>query len=84
VLDLIQPPVIATLGGVALEALKLIEYHEFTLKEDAGMVRSWNGRRLVPLYHPSPQVVASQRGLQIQLEHFERLESLLKSRTAEV
>jgi uracil-DNA glycosylase family 4 len=81
VIELIQPPVIATLGGVALEALKLIEYHEFTLREDAGTVKSWNGRRLVPLYHPSPQVIASQRGLQTQLEHFKQLEALLKSRS---
>src|SRR5215467_7132133 len=28
VLDLIDPPLIATLGSVGLEALKLIEYHE--------------------------------------------------------
>ena len=72
-IDLIDPPVIATLGSVALEALKLIEYHELSLKQHAGMMNQWNGRTLVPLYHPSPQVIASQRGLDLQLEHFRTL-----------
>jgi uracil-DNA glycosylase family 4 len=70
VLALIDPPLIATLGSVALEALKLIQYHEFTLREHAGTKQEWNGRMLVPLYHPSPQVVASQRGLETQIGHF--------------
>ena len=70
ILGLIDPPVVATLGNVALEALKLIQYHEFTLREHAGTMQAWNGRALVPLYHPSPQVIASQRGLETQLAHF--------------
>ena len=79
VLDLIDPPVIATLGSVALEALKLIQYHEFTLREHAGTRQLWNSRTLVPLYHPSPQVIASQRGLTIQLEHFAVLGRMLRN-----
>jgi uracil-DNA glycosylase family 4 len=79
VLELIDPPVIATLGGIALEALKLIQYHEFTLKEHAGTWLSWNERTLVPLYHPSPQVIASQRGLGTQLGHFTRLKEVLRN-----
>jgi len=78
VLTLIDPPVIATLGSVALEALKLIQYHEFTLRDHAGTVEMWNGRTLVPLYHPSPQVIASQRGLSLQLTHFQCLEKLVR------
>ena len=77
-IELIDPPIIATLGSVALEALKLIQYHEFTLREDAGTVQGWNGRVLVPLYHPSPQVVASQRGLDVQLTHFQALATVLR------
>src|SRR5690349_1729245 len=34
-IDLIQPSIIVTLGTVALEALRLIHYHKFTLKNDA-------------------------------------------------
>jgi DNA polymerase len=41
VLELIRPKVIATLGGVALEALTSIAYHEFRLKTHAGAVLSW-------------------------------------------
>lgn len=78
ILGLIDPPVVATLGGVALEALKLIQYHEFTLREHAGTVQRWGERVLVPLYHPSPQVIASQRGLTTQLEHFQTLRGLLR------
>jgi uracil-DNA glycosylase family 4 len=79
VLALVGPPVIATLGSVALEALKLIQYHEFTLRDHAGTVQTWNGRTLVPLYHPSPQVIASQRGLSLQLTHFQTLGDLLRN-----
>ena len=80
VLKLIDPPVIATLGSVALEALKLIEYHEFTLREHAGTLRKWHGWTLVPLYHPSPQVIASQRGIDTQLMHFQSLGRLLRNK----
>jgi len=77
VIDLIDPPVIATLGSVALEALQILENHGLSLRENAGTVHHWNGRKLVPLYHPSPQVIASQRGLGMQLEHFKTLSKLI-------
>jgi len=76
VLTLIKPRIIATLGVVGLEALSLIAYHEFKLKTHAGQIVDWNGAKLLPLYHPSPQVVASQRGLDLQLEHFATLSSI--------
>lgn len=76
-IDLIRPRVVATLGAVALAAIKVVEYHDFTLKEDAGNVLEWNAASLVPLYHPSPQVIASQRGLDRQLEHFQALAGVL-------
>lgn len=76
-LDLIDPHVVATLGAVGLDSLKLIEPHAFTLKEHAGMILEWNGRILVPLYHPSPLVIASQRGLDTQLAHFRTLKKVL-------
>ncbi len=72
-LDLVRPPIIATLGSVALEAIGLIEYHEFKLKPDAGTLQRWNKRQLVPLYHPSPQVFASSRKLQQQIEDYRTL-----------
>ena len=59
-----------TLGSVALEALKRIESHSYTLKESAGKILQWHGRLLVPIYHPSPQVLASHRREAAQLEDY--------------
>ena len=69
-IELINPRVIVTLGSVALEALKRIQYHELNLKESAAKEQSWNGRVLVPIYHPSPQVLASHRREAEQLEDY--------------
>ena len=60
-IELINPKIIVTLGRVALEALQAIEYHQFELQKDVGKILSWNHRLLVPLYHQSPQVLASHR-----------------------
>jgi uracil-DNA glycosylase family 4 len=60
-IELIDPTVIVTLGSVALEALKRIQYHELNLKDSAAQIHSWQERTLVPIYHPSPQVLASHR-----------------------
>jgi len=77
-LKLINPQIIATLGNVALEALKTIEYHQFTLKNNAAEIFDWNGRILVPLYHPSPQVIASHRREPEQLADFQNLAKALE------
>ncbi len=65
-IELINPQVIVTLGGVALEALKTIEAHRLTLREDAAKLREWHGRTLIPLYHPSPQVLITSRDVRAQ------------------
>jgi len=67
----VNPRVIVTLGSVALEALKRIQYHELSLKDSAAKVQSWNGRVLVPIYHPSPQVLASHRREAEQLQDYQ-------------
>ncbi len=69
-IELINPQVIVTLGGVALEALKTIEAHQFTLRDDAAKLRDWNGRTLIPLYHPSPQVLITSRDEGAQLRDY--------------
>lgn len=76
-LEVIAPPVVVTLGAVSLAALKAVEYHPFTLKENVGQIRGWNGRLLVPLYHPSPQVLASHRREPQQLEDYKSVERAL-------
>lgn len=72
-IEIINPKIIVTLGGVALEALKMIEYHQFTLKLEAAKILDWNARILLPLYHPSPQVIASHRRMHEQLADFKVL-----------
>ena len=80
-IELLAPKVIVTIGSVALEALKAIEYHEFVLKNDVGKILNWKGRKLVPLYHPSPQVVISVRRMSQQLEDFQILKKTLEMRS---
>ena len=71
VIEVVNPRVIVTLGSVALEALKRIQYHELSLKESAAQIHAWNERVLVPIYHPSPQVLASHRREAEQLRDYE-------------
>lgn len=69
-LELVDPAVIVTLGSVALDALKTIEPHDLSLKESAARIHHWNERVLVPIYHPSPQVLASHRREAQQLSDY--------------
>jgi uracil-DNA glycosylase len=70
-IEIVDPKVVVTLGSVALEALKRIHYHELNLKEAAARIHEWNGRVLVPIYHPSPQVLASHRREAEQLRDYQ-------------
>ena len=70
-IDLVDPQVIVTLGSVALESLKRIQPHELSLKTSASQIHSWNDRVLVPIYHPSPQVLASHRREAEQLKDYQ-------------
>ena len=72
-LEVVDPSVVVTLGAVSLAALRAVEYHPFTLKENVGQVHAWHGRLLVPLYHPSPQVLASHRREAAQLEDYKQV-----------
>ncbi|HEX8745699.1 MAG TPA: uracil-DNA glycosylase [Pyrinomonadaceae bacterium] len=76
-IEVIGPRVIATMGRVSLEALRAIEYHPLNLREAAGKVFEWGGRVLVPLYHPSPQVLASHRREAEQLRDYRAVERAL-------
>ena len=70
-IELVDPRVVVTLGTVALEALKLVHYHDFNLKHAAGRICGWNSRMLVPLYHPSPQVLITSRKEAAQLKDYQ-------------
>lgn len=76
-IELVNPRVIVTLGAVALEALRRIEYHELSLKDAVGTLQEWNGRLLVPVYHPSPQVLASHRREVSQLKDYRAIQRAL-------
>jgi DNA polymerase len=69
-IELVNPQVIVTLGGVALEALKRLHDHPFTLRDDGAKVRQWNDRTLIPLYHPSPQVLITSRDVNHQMRDY--------------
>lgn len=69
-IELVNPELIVTLGGVALEALKRLHDHPFTLRADSAQRRQWNGRTLIPLYHPSPQVLITSRDEQQQIKDY--------------
>ena len=76
--EVVDPRVVVTLGSVALAALRGVEYHRLTLKEDAGRVYEWGARLLVPLYHPSPQVLASHRREAAQLRDYRAVSRALR------
>jgi len=78
-IELVDPRVVVTLGSVALEALKRIHYHELNLKEDAALIHSWQERLLVPIYHPSPQVLASHRREEQQLKDYQVVASAVRA-----
>src|SRR5262245_31445481 len=77
-IELINPQVVATLGAVALDALKLIEAHDYQLRDAAAKILRWNGRLLVPLYHPSPQVLITVRTLEEQKRDFRSILRAIK------
>jgi uracil-DNA glycosylase family 4 len=76
--ETVGPRVVVTLGAVSLAALRSVEYHRLTLKENVGEIHAWGGRLLVPLYHPSPQVLASHRREAAQLEDYKSVARALR------
>lgn len=56
-IDVIQPSIVVTLGGAALEATRLIEDHQLTLAANVRTVNPWKKVRLIPLYHPGARAM---------------------------
>lgn len=77
-LEIVNPTVVVTLGSVALDAIKSIKPHGLSLKESAAKIHSWDGRVLVPIYHPSPQVLASHRREAEQLRDYKVVARAIK------
>ena len=78
-IELVDPRVVVTLGSVALESLKRIRSHDLKLSEAVGKIYDWDGRLLVPIYHPSPQVLASHRRELAQLQDYKVVERAVSS-----
>ena len=78
VLEIIQPKIIVTLGGVGLQAMNLLLKTKFQLKRDAAKWQEINDFKLLPLYHPSPRVTNWQRPLQQQKRDFRKITQALK------
>jgi uracil-DNA glycosylase family 4 len=76
---LLDPLLVVTLGSVALEAIRTIQPHPLILKESAAQIHEWNDRLLVPIYHPSPQVLASHRREQEQLADYQVVARALRN-----
>lgn len=72
-IDLLDPPLVVTIGAKALAALDRLEPHGLSLREDVARCVEWRGRRLIPLYHPSPQVLISRRSLDQQREDWQSI-----------
>lgn len=77
-LDLLDPPVVVTLGAVALRALSLITSHQATLGGNVGDLLPWRGRWLIPLYHPGPRAQV-HRSFARQTEDFRRLRTQVRA-----
>lgn len=78
-LALVAAPIVVTLGAVALGAVGALAAHGLHLRESVGRVMPWQGRLLVPLYHPGPRAQL-HRDLARQREDFAALGRLVRSR----
>jgi len=76
-IELVNPDVIVTLGGTALNALNHISCHNFVLSDCVAKEQAWNGKKLFPLYHPSPTVINCKRNLETQKKDFAALKRIV-------
>ena len=73
VLELMQPKVVVTLGGVGLEAINRILGTRYKLAEVIGKPQRTERFTLLPLYHPSPRVTNWKRPLSVQKKDFRKI-----------
>lgn len=74
---LIEAPIVVPLGRVALAALDRLATHGLQLRQAVGQVHQWEGRLLVPLYHPGPRAQV-HRPFAVQLADFMALGALVR------
>lgn len=56
-LELVDAPVVVTLGAVALRSTALVTAHMLTLKDSVRKAHLWAGRKLIPAYHPGQRAM---------------------------
>lgn len=79
-ISLINPQIVVALGLAALDALRRIDsLPRASLAKLVAKPIKWSGRILVPLYHPSPRVLASKRNLKKQTGDFRKVQRILEA-----
>ncbi len=73
VLELMQPRIVVTLGGVGLDAINRILGTRYRLAEVIGKPQRTEHFMLLPLYHPSPRVTNWKRPLSVQKRDFKKI-----------
>ena len=77
-LRIVDPLVVVTLGAVALRALGMIAPHDVVLRDGVAMPVRWNGRWLMPLYHPGARALI-HRPFAVQADDYRRLANFVGS-----
>ncbi len=77
-IDLIQPRLVVTLGGVGLDAVNRLLDTRYRLSEQAARLIATPAFTLLPLYHPSPRVANWRRPLALQKKDFQLILKALK------
>lgn len=72
-LELMQPRIVVTLGGVGLEAINRILDTRYCLAEVIGRPQKTKNFILLALYHPSPRVTNWKRPLSVQKRDFRKI-----------
>jgi len=85
-LELIAPDVVVTLGTVPLKAIAHIQPHAYELSKTVRRLVPWDGRWLMPMYHPGQRAMvhrslASQRADYFQLSKLVHPRHGLRRRT---
>jgi uracil-DNA glycosylase family 4 len=80
-LDLVNSKVVVSLGAVALRASAIVEPHQLTLNASVRHAHAWNGRLLVPAYHPGQRAMV-HRSFANQLADYQFIaETVLRADT---
>lgn len=75
IVDMIDPRIVVTMGGIALQTANLIEHHHLVLMASVGTDHEWYNRTIFPMYHPVATI-----SKEMKREHFQRLAEFIHHR----